>query len=118
MNALMQKVRGALGDAQSTPSALSLDPVIPGNIDLNRRPVVRNPDGSISTVRSMSINVDGREYLIPTVSEDGRVLDDEDAIDLFMNTGRHLGAFDTPEQATRYAERLHQQQEKQYGVLR
>ena len=89
-----------------------------GNINLNRRPTVNNPDGSISTVRSMSVNFDGREYLIPTVSDDGRVLGDDEAIQEFQRTGRHLGVFDTPEAATSWAERLHQEQAAQYGRRR
>lgn len=90
--------------------------VEPGNIDLMRRPVVRNPDGSISTVRSISVNFDGAETLIPTVAIDGsRVLSDDEAIDQYLKTGQHLGKFKTPADATRYAESLHEQQAQLYG---
>lgn len=85
-----------------------------GNIDLTARPVVKNDDGSISTVRSMSFNEDGVEILIPTVSPDGKILSDDDAIKLYEQTGQHLGKFQTAQQADAYAEELHKQQERMY----
>ena len=86
-----------------------------GNIDLSARPVVRNADGSISTVRSISVGIDGKEYLIPTVSEDGKILSEDDAVKQFKKTGKHLGVFDSPEDATAYARRLHEGQDVLYG---
>lgn len=88
----------------------------PGNIDLNNRPRVQNADGSISTVRSLGVNFGGREVLIPTVAHDGSgILSDEAAIEQYRTSGKHLGMFDTPENSSAYAERLHQEQAKQYG---
>ena len=86
-----------------------------GNIDLANRPTVHLADGSIATVRSMGVNIGGKEYLIPTISQDGRELDNQQAIDEFRKTGQHLGAFDNPDDSTAYAIALHNQQDKMYS---
>lgn len=86
-----------------------------GNINLLDRPIVKNKDGSISTVRTISIGTDQGEVLIPTISDDGRLLSDDEAIALFEETGNHLGVFDNPDDATAYAESLHNQQDSFYS---
>jgi hypothetical protein len=86
----------------------------PGNINLHNRPKVRNADGSISTVKSMSINIDDKEVLIPTISDDGETLSKKEAVELYLATGKHLGIFDTPKSATRYAKKLSGAQAKEY----
>ncbi|MDP1824904.1 MAG: diguanylate cyclase [Archangium sp.] len=95
-----------LDELPPLPPGATLDE--PGNIDLDTRPRVKNADGSTSTVRSMSFEEDGREVLIPTVSDDGRVMTDEEAISSYRQSGKHLGKFPNPEEATRFAERLHE----------
>ncbi|GAB5071156.1 hypothetical protein SedNR2807_13420 [Citrobacter sedlakii] len=97
------------GDPKSTKGM-----VTQGNINLFNRPSVKNEDGTISTVRTISIGTDAGEVLIPTVSDDGKLLSDEDAIALYEKTGKHLGIFDNPDDATAYAEKLHDQQDQYY----
>lgn len=91
-----------------------------GNIDLNNRPVYKNEDGSISTVRSMSFWDDDeqKEILVPTIAfdKDGKAisLTDDEAIDRYYKTGEYLGKFDNYKEADKYAEKLHESQEKIY----
>jgi hypothetical protein len=86
----------------------------PGNIDLSARPHVALDDGSTATVRSMSFEQDGKEILIPTVSDSGQLLDDQQAINLYKQTGKHLGIFDSVKSADAYADQLHKQQDEAY----
>ena len=95
------------------PSIKSLDMIEQGNIDLSNRPIRKNPDGTISTVQSISVNIDGKEILMPTLSDDGRKLSNQEAIDLYKRTGKHLGKFSSIEAATNYAKELSQKQRKQ-----
>ena len=98
------------------PAATPAGMVTPGNINLDERPVVHNEDGTISTVKSLGIGVDGKEVLIPTVAEDGsRILSHDEAIAQYHETGHHLGIFDTPENATAYGKAVSAEQDKKYN---
>lgn len=86
-------------------------PMLLGNIDLNARPQVRNADGSISTVRSMSYGLDnGNEVLIPTVSDEGTIMEPQEAAQYWANKGQHLGVFPNWQSADDYAIHLHNAQ--------
>lgn len=86
--------------------------LVPGNIDLHRRPYVRNPDGSISTIYSVSIQRGSRVYLIPTVSDEGRILSPGVAEKYFIDKNRHLGIYRNDEEADAAGEAIHLDQLK------
>lgn len=106
----------SLVSATGTMLAQTPGMIEPPNIDLKHRPVVRNKDGTISTVRSVSFNFGGKEVLLPTITEDGRNLNTkEEIIKHFRKTGKHLGVFETPAAATAYAKALHEEQALRYS---
>lgn len=102
--ALLAKLNGQTGQLSA------------GNINLHNRPIHKNPDGSISTVRSASYGIDRKTVLLPTVADDGS--NDPDPVATYKKTGKHLGIFDTPEHATAYSQQLHLDQEKEYSPRR
>jgi GH24 family phage-related lysozyme (muramidase) len=83
------------------PNAATLDP-------LQQKPV-QNADGSISTVRTIGIEDQGKEVNIPTVPpEGGKIMSNAEAEQRYRDTGKHLGKFDSVEAAGAAAEKLHQ----------
>jgi hypothetical protein len=64
-------------------------------------------------VRSLGVNINGKETLIPTVRDDGKMMSDDEAISHYRKTGKHLGKFASRETADRYAKRLHGDQEEE-----
>ena len=118
---LQEQINRIRGTAQPTqPAVTQPAPTQPigqygaGNINLYNRPIVNNPDGTTSTVRSMSFSDGKNEILIPTVVN-GKVVSDDEAIDNYYKTGEYLGKFNTVDEANTYAENLHKQQEKLYS---
>lgn len=89
-----------------------------GNIDLTNRPQYKYPDGRTATVESMSFGNDEGEILVPTIARDAKgnptKLSDDEAIQRYYDTGEYLGKFDTIDEADKYADWLHRQQENYY----
>ena len=95
------------GDPKFTVNANAPGILEKGNIDLSKRPVVQRANGAISTIESMGIEEDGKEVVIPMISDDGKILTRDEAIKQYKDTGKHLGKFATEQQASAYAEELH-----------
>jgi tryptophan synthase beta subunit len=86
-----------------------------GNLNLYKRPQVQNADGSVSTVKSISIGIGdskspNKTALIPLIHPDGYEMKNDEAINWYKKTGQHLGVFDSEESASSYAQALHEQQ--------
>jgi len=91
-------------------------------LGFSKAPEVRNKDNSISTIRTISINEDGKEILIPTVRNGlNRIMTNQEAIDYYHKTGINFGKFNTIKEANKKAEELHRQEEQRLirlGVLK
>jgi len=105
--------------AEDNPAGL----IKPGNLPIWNRPIVQNADGTHSSEYSTSFeDENGHEVLVPTVvngrflTPDGKKPPEGSAAEKQMfrkawqhyaETGEHLGIFDTPDHADRYAGILH-----------
>lgn len=112
---------GAVGQAEQAPelpkalptrasAANGYNAIKPGNVDLSHRPFVQNIDGSVSSVRSMGAELDGKQMLIPTVDPYGRIMTDDQAIEEYRRSGQNLGTYRTPEDSDRAGEAIHNDQ--------
>ena len=84
-----------------------------GTVNLFEQPTVKNKDGTTSTVDSVGVNIKGKEYLLPTVTPDGRHFEGTleqkaaQATAEFNKTGQHLGVFKSVAASNNYAAQLH-----------
>ena len=74
-------------------------PFVAGNIDLSKRRPIKNPDGTRSLIRSMSIDTPRGTLLIPTISPRRKAQTPDEAIAEYRRTGKHLGIFTSREEA-------------------
>lgn len=84
----------------------SIQPAIPGNLPTEIRYRVRNGN-DISTVNTISFGTDEGEVLVPTVI-DGKLVSPDEAMDHYYRTGESFGVFRNAEDATRFANELHE----------
>jgi hypothetical protein len=76
--------------------------ILDTSIDLSR-PAIRNPDGTISTEETITIESGGRHYLIPTIVG-GKRVDEDRAVQLWQSgQNKAVGDFDTAAEAQRAA---------------
>lgn len=85
-----------------------------GNIDLNGQGVYVWPSGDYSSLESITIESDGKPTLIPTIRQDGTRMTPQEAVKEYNQTGKHLGRFDSEEEASAYAIELERRQQAFY----
>lgn len=73
-----------------------------GNINLFDLPFTENEDGSVSTVKSITVEHDGDYYIIPTLVN-GVEMNSDMADKRFLTTGQHLGKYRSKKEAKKAA---------------
>lgn len=89
-----------------------------GNIDPTTSPTVLK-NGKIEAGKSIIIENGGIYYVIPTILRDsngnGYEATDKEAVNEFLKTGKHFGAFTKDKNANIYAHEYHKEQEEFYS---
>jgi hypothetical protein len=101
------------------PYGTVLKPIVPGNIDLNRLPLVKNNlpgEGGISTVRSIGVGTDFGTILLPTVIN-GKILNDKAAIDYGIKNNKNLGIYANDAAAGMAAQLIHLSEENRVNKI-
>jgi hypothetical protein len=84
------------------PEAAGVKPLFP-----TKHPYVKNKDGSSSNVVLAGFNIDGKEYVIPTMVG-GEKLSNKEAIAVAKSHGlENYPSFATPNEASAFAEKIH-----------
>lgn len=88
----------------ATDTPLGPPPPSPGSVmPSTGKPLIKNPDGSISTERTITFEQEGKHYVLPTIVN-GKELTDAQALDLFdAGENEPVGVFDTAEEADKFA---------------
>lgn len=82
-------------------------PVVEGNIDVENRPKVYDKHGNWETVKTITVEMDGKTVLLPTIIN-GKNVTNKEATEHFKKTHEHLGIFKTREEANKYDKQLHE----------
>lgn len=117
----LEKIGGQKSKTMAVPSPIGMREE--GNIDIWKRPKVKNADGTHSSEYSVSFTDDkGNEVIVPTVvngkflTPDGKKPKEgspeeqsmfKSAWQNYLKTGQNLGKFDNPTDADAYANSLH-----------
>jgi len=86
-----------------------MDPILRHHYEnLANGTAVKNEDGSVSTVFTVQVDIDGKPTLIPTVW-DGRILSEEEAAQRALNSGIQWPTANSHEELRNYDVELHKQ---------
>ena len=101
-NAFLDQIRMALGG----PQAASRNFAQPGGRQFQvapgintQRPAINNPDGSISTEKTITIEIDGKYYLVPTIVNGKQVTPDEAVLSMMSGKNPAVGEFNSAVEA-------------------